>query len=145
MPQRISRQENARIPGEKDAGVVERKLSVVGLGLHLGELFAGDHAEGEGVDHGHGTQTRGTVYAAGHFTACVQTLDRSVGRGADYLSVVVDHHAAHGVVRGGSHQADAQRGVLQIIGIHVVAAVLVHNVVNKLVVVSVVVNLPLTL
>lgn len=38
------------------------------------------------------------MHAARHFTASVQTLDRGVSRGADHLGVVVDHHAAHGVV-----------------------------------------------
>lgn len=51
------------------------------------------------------------MYAAGHFTACVQTLDRSVGRGADYLSVVVDHHAAHGVVNLRANFNAVERGL----------------------------------
>ena len=62
--------------------------------------------------------------AAGHLARSVQAGD-DVAFGIQHMALGIHLNAAHGVVRGGSHQADAQRGVLQIVGIHVVAAVLV--------------------
>ena len=66
--------------------------------LHSGEVFASDHAEGQGVDDGHRAETGGAVDAAGHFTAGVEALDRLLRRGGDDLGLFVDHDAAHRVV-----------------------------------------------
>lgn len=43
---------------------------------HRGELFARDHAEGEGVDDGHRAKTRSAVHAARDFAARKESLNR---------------------------------------------------------------------